>query len=139
MDDHPYYLRQRSNVFPVASVSTLSATSITAPIVSSNAVSSHLVPTVWSGPTSFLPATGLQFSRASLISSSYVELCRNTVTERHAAVRRHSCGPTLHWFVCLHPLLFSKRQPNDKLFAQPRTYVDYCNDRVVAKFDSCQH
>jgi len=43
MDDHPYYLRQRPNVFPVALVFTLSFTSITTPLVSSN--------TVCSGPT----------------------------------------------------------------------------------------
>jgi len=37
MDDHPYYLRQRPNTFPVVPVSTLSA-----PIVSSNIVRSQL-------------------------------------------------------------------------------------------------
>jgi len=35
MDDHPYYLRQRPNTFPVVPVSTLSA-----PIASSNIVRS---------------------------------------------------------------------------------------------------
>jgi len=40
MDDHPYYLRQRPNTFPVVPVSTLSA-----PIASSNIVRSQL-PTV---------------------------------------------------------------------------------------------
>jgi len=53
MDDHPYYLRQRFNVFSVSAVSTLSVTSITAPIISSSTVgamadlarSSHLATT----------------------------------------------------------------------------------------------
>jgi len=40
MDDHPYYLRQRLNTFPVVPVSTVSAT-----IASSNIVRSQL-PTV---------------------------------------------------------------------------------------------
>jgi len=40
MDDHPYYLRQRPNTFPVVLVSTLSA-----PIASSDIVRSQL-PTV---------------------------------------------------------------------------------------------
>jgi len=40
MDDHPYYLGQRLNTFPVVPVSTLSA-----PIVSSRIVGSQL-PTV---------------------------------------------------------------------------------------------
>jgi len=40
MDDHPYYLRQRPNTFPVVPVSILSA-----PITSSNIVCSQL-PTV---------------------------------------------------------------------------------------------
>jgi len=40
MDDHPYYLHQRPNTFPVVPVSTLSA-----PIASSNIVRSRL-PTV---------------------------------------------------------------------------------------------
>jgi len=40
MDDHPYYLRQRPNAFPVVPVSTLSAH-----IASSNTVRSQL-PTV---------------------------------------------------------------------------------------------
>jgi len=48
MDDHPYYLRQRSNAFPATSVSTLSVSSLTAPIVSSSTVSGHLVSTVCS-------------------------------------------------------------------------------------------
>jgi len=37
MDDHPYYLRQWPNTFPVAPVSTLSA-----PIASSNIVRNQL-------------------------------------------------------------------------------------------------
>jgi len=41
VDDYPYYLRQWPNTFPVVPVSTLSA-----PIASSNIVSSHSVPTV---------------------------------------------------------------------------------------------
>jgi len=45
MDDHPYYLRQRANTFPVIAVSTLSAL-----IASSNIVRSQL-PTVASQRT----------------------------------------------------------------------------------------
>ena len=44
MDDHPYYLRQRSSVLPVATDYTLSSTSITAPIASSSVVNSSSYP-----------------------------------------------------------------------------------------------
>jgi len=71
MDDHPYYLRQRSNAFPVASVSISSVTSVTAPIASSNTVSRHLVPTVWSGPTQ-LPTQSFIISHFKLLRSKKI-------------------------------------------------------------------
>jgi len=67
MDDHPYYLRQRPNTFPVVPVSTLSA-----PIASSNIVRSQL-PTVASpaGEQVQFPTQQYNLNR-TIFSAKYV-------------------------------------------------------------------